>query len=199
MAQLLVRDGVLVSAADTAMITAVAPVATLTATDADATEAGLEPGSVTVSRTGDVSFPLTVAYVVAGTATNGTDYTLIQNSVTIPAGSATTIITITPVDDSLLEDSESVVLTLLEGEAYDLGTESTAIVTIADNDPPAVAVTIDATDPDATEVGGDSGTFTFSRTGPTTSSLTVSYTITGAAINGTDYSTLPTSVIIPPE
>ena len=184
-AQLIVSDGVLVSAADTVMITAVAPVATLTATDADAAEAGLEPGSFTVSRTGDVSFALTVAYVVSGTATNGTDYTLIPTSVTIPAGSPTAVITITPVDDSVLEDSESVVLTLLEGDAYDVGTESTATVTIADNDPPAV--TIDATDPDAAEVGGDSGTFTVSRTGPTTSSLTVSYTITGSATNGTDY------------
>ncbi|MCM3901685.1 MAG: PKD domain-containing protein [Pyrinomonadaceae bacterium] len=193
--QLIVSDGVLASAADTVMITAVAPVATLTATDADAAEAGLEPGSFTVSRSGDASFALTVAYAVGGTATNGTDYTLIPTSVTIPAGSPTAVITITPVDDNVLEDSESIVLTLLEGDDYDVGTEGTATVTIADNDPPAVS--IDATDPDAAEVGGDSGTFTVSRTGPTTSSLTVSYTITGSATNGNDYTTLPTSVVIP--
>lgn len=193
--QLIVSDGVLSSVADTVMITAVAPLVTLTATDADAAEASLEPGSFTVSRSGDAGFALTVAYAIGGTATNSTDYTLIPTSVTIPAGSPTAVITITPVDDSVLEDGESVLLTLLEGDAYDLGTESTATVTIADNDPPAV--TIDATDPDATEVGGDSGTFTVSRTGPTTSSLTVSYTITGAATNGTDYTTLPTSVVIP--
>jgi hypothetical protein len=194
-AQLIVTDGVLVSAADTLMITAVAPVATLTGTDADAAEAGLEPGSFTVSRTGDLSFALTVGYSISGTATNGIDYTLIPTTITIPAGSSSAVITITPFDDSVLEDSESVVLTLLQGTAYEVGTENTATVTIADNDPPAV--TIAATDPDAAEVDGNSGTFTISRTGPTTGSLTVNYTVNGSATNGADYTMLTTSVTIP--
>ena len=194
-AQLIVNDGVLASAADTVMITAVEPLATITATDPDAAEANLEPGRFTVSRTGDISFALTVNYAVSGAAINGIDYMSIPTSITIPAGSTSADITITPVDDSVLEDSESVVLTLLEGVAYDVGPENTASVTIVDNDPPSV--TIDATDPDAAEVGGDSGTFTISRTGPTTGSLTVNYTITGSATNGTDYTTLPTSATIP--
>jgi len=49
-------------------------------------------------------------------------------------------------------------------------------------------VTVTATDPSASEAGPDSGTFTINRTGgPTTNPLTVSYAMSGAATNGTDY------------
>ncbi|MGQ0827371.1 MAG: choice-of-anchor L domain-containing protein [Bacteroidota bacterium] len=41
------------------------------------------------------------------------------------------------------------------------------------------------------------GSFTFCRTGPTTSPFLVKYTIGGTAVNGVDYVTLPDSVIIP--
>ena len=51
---------------------------------------------------------------------------------------------------------------------------------------PAV-VTITATDPNASEVGPDPGTFRVARTGPTTNALTVYYLIGGTAINGQDY------------
>src|SRR5213082_1174594 len=57
-------------------------------------------------------------------------------------------------------------------------------------------VTVVATDPNASEQGPDSGTFTISRTGDTSSALTVNYTLGGTAQNGTDYQPLGTSVTI---
>jgi hypothetical protein len=57
-------------------------------------------------------------------------------------------------------------------------------------------VTIVATTPTATE-GGAAGAFTVTRTGNTTSALSVSYTVTGSATNGVDYQSLPGSVQIP--
>jgi hypothetical protein len=59
--------------------------------------------------------------------------------------------------------------------------------------------TISVATPDvsAAEIGGDAGQFTISRTGATTSNLTVYYTLTGTATNGTDYQTIPASTIIP--
>jgi len=61
----------------------------------------------------------------------------------------------------------------------------------------ATVVTIVATDPDASESGPDSGTFTITRTGSTTSDLTVTYEIAGSAENGGDYERVATSTIVP--
>jgi YD repeat-containing protein len=57
-------------------------------------------------------------------------------------------------------------------------------------------ITITATDPNASEMGQDSGTFTVSRTGGTETALAVSYTVSGTATPGADYTALPSTVTI---
>lgn len=54
-----------------------------------------------------------------------------------------------------------------------------------------------ATDATAAETGPDPGTFTFTRGGSLVGDLTVAYTLTGSAANGSDYSTLPGEIVIP--
>jgi hypothetical protein len=163
----------------------VLPVVSINANDANAAEAGSDTGAFTVSRSGSTAGALTVNYAVGGNATNGTDYQSIAASVTIANGQSSATVTITPVDDALSEGSESVVLTLSANAAYSIGTPGAATVTIADNDLPTV--TIVATDAAAAEAGNNTGTFTVNRTGPTTSSLSVSVGIGGTATNGGDY------------
>ena len=51
-------------------------------------------------------------------------------------------------------------------------------------------IIVSAVDPAAIEAGLDPGAFSVSRTGSTTSVLTVSCTVGGTAVNGTDYSAL---------
>lgn len=58
-------------------------------------------------------------------------------------------------------------------------------------------VTIAATDNVATEAGLTTGTFTFTRTGATTSALTASYQVTGTATAGQDYQALGASITFP--
>ncbi len=110
------------------------PTITIAATDPDAAEASLDPGVFTITRTGDTSADLTVNYAVSGTATSGTDYTALTGSVNIMTGSATATITVTPVDDAIVEGSETLVLTLNPGALYFVGAASSATVTITDND-----------------------------------------------------------------
>jgi hypothetical protein len=57
-------------------------------------------------------------------------------------------------------------------------------------------VTVQATDPNASEPGTDKGTFTVTRTNPNSGPLVVSYTTAGEALNGTDYQQLSGTVII---
>ena len=111
------------------------PTVTVSASDPTATEAGPTTGSFTVSRSGSTALPLTVGYTIGGTATNGSDYQSLPVSVTIPPGSSTVTIVVTPIDDSLGEGNETVVATLAAGAAYMIGAPGSATVTISDNDP----------------------------------------------------------------
>ena len=69
-----------------------------------------------------------------------------------------------------------------------------ARLTIGDNDRPTVSIR--ATDASANE-SGDTGTFTITRTGPTTADLRVTFVVSGGATNGTDYPALVSPVFIP--
>jgi hypothetical protein len=62
---------------------------------------------------------------------------------------------------------------------------------------PPNSVSVEATDSLANEGGPDTGTFTITRTGDTTAELTVVYTLSGSAVNGTDYETNTLSVVLP--
>ena len=89
------------------------PVVSIVATDAVAAEAGLDTGTFTVSRDGTTTAPLTVNYAVGGTAINGMDYQLLSGSLTISAGQASGTIVVTPIDDSLFEGNETVIVKLI--------------------------------------------------------------------------------------
>jgi Ca2+-binding RTX toxin-like protein len=177
--------------------TSIPAVITVAATDASAAETATgvtaNPGTFTLTRTGDLSQAITVNYTLAGTATNGTDYTNLPLTANFVAGASTALVTVTPTDDALAEATENVVLTLATGTGYSLGTAINATVNIADNETPVV--TIAATDASAAEtatgVTPNPGTFTLTRLGNLASALTVNYTVTGTATNGTDYTSLP--------
>ena len=107
---------------------------TVSATDATATEAGLTTGTYTFSRTGDTSAALTVTYGIGGSATAGSDYTALGTSVTFAAGKNKVTKPVKPLQDTLFEGNETVILTLKTGAGYAVGTPNRATVTIGDDD-----------------------------------------------------------------
>ena len=124
------------------------PLVSIIATDANAAEAGTDPGTFRISRTGSTTLAMDVVYTIAtgaGQATSA-DYTpALASPATIPAGQSFVDITITPVDDAFVEGPETVTLTLGDTGSYDVGSPATATVTIIDNDvanlpPTAVAL-----------------------------------------------------------
>ncbi|MFN7976615.1 MAG: Calx-beta domain-containing protein [Vicinamibacterales bacterium] len=114
-------------------LTAVPATVSVAATVANAAEGGAA-GSVTVTRSGATTVPLSVSIVASGTATAGADYVTLPTTVTIPAGASSTAVAVTPIDDLLVEGPETVSVTVAPGAAYSVGGASTAVVTIADND-----------------------------------------------------------------
>lgn len=100
-----------------------------------------------VRRSGNTNIPLTVYYRLSGTASNGVDYESLPHSVTIPAGARGARVVVVPIDDTLVEGRESVVLTLVQPlciatfppppDCYTVGRYDTARTVIRDNDPPS--------------------------------------------------------------
>src|SRR5437867_8689960 len=120
------------------------PTVTLYATDSHASEAGPDPGTFTVKRSGSTNFPLAAFFHLSGTASNGVDYEQLGSSVQIPAGALDASFIVKPIDDLLVEGDEAVVAQLTGSPldcatcGYDIGVPSNAVVVIADNDlPPA--------------------------------------------------------------
>lgn len=110
------------------------PTITLSVSAATATEAGPTAGAFTISRGSASDRPVTASVTIGGTAKNGTDYEMISGFVTIPAGAPSAVVTITPIDDTLLESNETVTLTLRSSSGYIVGSPSSGTVTIISDD-----------------------------------------------------------------
>ncbi len=91
-------------------------------------------GAFTISRTGSTAASLTVNLAVSGTATAGSDYQPLATSVVIPAGASSTVLTVMPIDDAIIESTESVELSLAFGGSYLIGSAAGASLMLADND-----------------------------------------------------------------
>ncbi|WP_461782851.1 SdiA-regulated domain-containing protein [Prosthecobacter sp.] len=113
------------------------PLVSITATDANAAEASTDSGTFRISRTGSTTLAMDVLYGIStgsGQATSD-DYTpALGTTATIPAGASFVEVTITPVDDSSIEGSETLTMTLGDTGSYDVGSPASAMVTITDND-----------------------------------------------------------------
>ena len=116
---------------DEEVVPVVVPVVTVAAFDASASETAADPGTFRFTRTGSTTSPLTVSYTLTGTAVNGTDYQTLALTVTFLAEHATTDRVVMPSADGDAEGSETVILTVTDGAAYDVGASATATVTIA--------------------------------------------------------------------
>ena len=116
--------------------TSTTPVIDITAADVFAYRTGSNPGKFIISRTGGSTVdPLTVKFVIHGTAGNGTDYTAIPHSVVVPAGATTADILIAADPTNTADFYKMVYLSLsssTEGN-YMLGTGYHAVVTISNN------------------------------------------------------------------
>jgi len=100
--------------------------------------------------------------------------------------------------DDLLDDGDvvyKIYATVISSDAaYDnITVNEISLINVNDD----YTVFVSATDTNVGESGPDTGTFTFTRTGETTSNLTVLYSVTGSATNGVDYGSLFGSLTIP--
>jgi Ca2+-binding RTX toxin-like protein len=171
------------------------PSITLAVAPASVLEDGTPNLVYTFTRTGATTNALTVNYSIAGTA-DTTDYTGATlgtgKTINFLAGSATATLTINPTADTTIEANETVALTLATGAGYTVGTTTAVTGTITNDDFPSITLAVAPAS--VLEDGTPNLVYTFTRTGPTSNALTVNYSIGGTATNGTDYTTIVTSV-----
>ena len=116
---------------------------------------------------------------------------------TIPANTLTATIDVTGIiDDTIVEGTETVIVTLTGTDDVLIGVDATpATVDILDNDTAEVSI---AATTDANETSSVPGLFTLAQTTASESATVVSYTVSGTATDGgTDYTTLSGTVTIP--
>ncbi|MFN6002758.1 MAG: Calx-beta domain-containing protein [Dolichospermum sp.] len=164
------------------------PTITLAVSPSNVTEDGTTNLIYTFTRSGGITTnALTVNYSIAGTA-NSSDYTGATpgtgKTITFAAGSSTATLTIDPTADTIVESNETVALTLATGTGYTIGTTTAVTGTITNDDFPSVTLAVSPSS--VLEDGKANLIYTFTRTGSTTTALTVNYGITGTA-NSTDY------------
>jgi len=127
------------------------PVVVIKATDPVASEPGstadhLDTATFTIFRRGPTNDTLRVFYRIGGTASNSVDYAELAHSVEISAGERRAHMTVEPLDDMLVEEPESVVLSLVAPPCddevppppgcYEVGRAHVARAVIRDNDTP---------------------------------------------------------------
>ena len=145
------------------------PQVTAAAASASVTE-GADAVFTLTRANGDASGALTVAVAVtdAGAVLAGAAADL-PTEVTFEAGSLTATLRLGTQDDDVGEDAAEVVLVLQPDPAYTLGDPSRAVVTVRDDDLPAVTVTAVAD----TVTEGEPLAFTLARTGDPSEELAV--------------------------
>ena len=163
----------------------------VTATTPFASETGPTPGVFTLTRvSADVSGALTVNFTNTGTATFGADYISSNtNTIVFAPGQTSTNITITPVDDSLSELTETVILTVKGGGSYSATAPNPATVTIEDNDAQVLAISVTSSNSMYERIGADYATFAVTRSGATNAAAydLTNFVYTGTAVSNVDY------------
>ncbi|MEM1092512.1 MAG: Calx-beta domain-containing protein, partial [Pseudomonadota bacterium] len=167
----------------------------LSVVDSAMDEAGLVPGTYRVTRTnaGNINQAITVNVDVTGTAAINTDYRPISLfagapfAVNLGIGETEAIFTFEPRADNVLEETETIVVTLQPNTStYTVGSQTQADFTLAD-DP--VVVTLTQEDDTLAEQDLETGSFlvTRSNNGDLTRSLLVNLEVDGTATQNVDY------------
>ena len=125
------------------------PGLTLSVTPATIYEDGTATVTIATSDNSPVTDAQTITLMLAGTATEGTDYTIASKTLTLAANTASVTTTITATTDSASEGDETVLVTATTGTTT-IGSQQTVTI----KDPPALTVSISLSASRLVEGGG---------------------------------------------
>jgi len=155
---------------------------------------GVGPVGVTIGLSAISALDVVVPFAVGGTAMDPADFSVSASPVMIPAGQTSVDITVTPVDDSLVELGETVVLTLGLPSGAALGAPSEHTLTLLDND--VAVVDFDIAAQDLNEGAAATG-LRVNLSNLSTQAVTVMYSVAGSASDPADYGIAASPLVIP--
>ena len=157
---------------------------------------GTTPANLELSLSTASSKEITVDYAVTGgiATGSGTDYTLVSGTATITAGSTTTNIAVTVVNDTMDEANETIVVTISNPTNSALGANTAETYTITDNDA-APNVTLSTSGSTVAE-NGDNLTITATLAAISALDATINLSFSGTATADTDYVVSAASISI---
>ncbi len=140
------------------------------------------------------STPVTVDLGFSGSAGFGADYTNSSNQIVIPAGQTSASITLTGLDDLLVDPNETVVVDITSVQnAIEAGIQQVT-ASITDNETLPIVEFRDASQSAAETAGAVTGIVKLSQT--MSFDVTVPFTISGTATQGLDYTASTSAVVI---
>jgi hypothetical protein len=152
--------------------------------------------TITATASGIATTDQTVDIAISGTGITASDYSLDKTTITIPAGQTTGTATLTILDDTGIEGTETATITISNpSSGIALGSTISQNLTINDNDTPVVNFALPVVfsreiTPNATVV------ITATASAAVTSTQTVDVTISGTGITNDDYSLSAASITI---
>ena len=180
------------------------PIVSVTVEDGVGSEPDRGLGNIIfkLSRTGDTTSSLTVPIqiskmstaTVTGTKDGDIDFERPPVSLTFAPGTSDVTVMVRVVDDTKLEDTETVILGIVPTEQFRAGDPAGAIAYIIDDESPPAVITIKAVKDSTSETSTDQLVYEVRRSRDFVAPLDVIIQITGTASAGVDYlvSTVPT-------
>nr|WP_321405449.1 Ig-like domain-containing protein [uncultured Carboxylicivirga sp.] len=152
-------------------------------------------GLFTISSSQALPDASLISFTITGSATSGVDYNAITSSITLPANQASVTVPVEVIADILVEEDETVILTITGSDNADhtIGTSDQATITITDND--VATLSVFATTQAAEDISD--GLFTISTPATSNSATNITVAISGTATSGTDYTAISTTVLLP--
>ncbi|HEY4416712.1 MAG TPA: FAD-dependent oxidoreductase [Verrucomicrobiae bacterium] len=108
------------------------PMVNLWAADGRASRYGPQTAMITINRTGNTNNTMNISLNITGTAVNGTDYSVLPTSITLPPGVAATNINIVPLTNSAPVGVKTVTISLVPNASYMAGALTNANIVIDD-------------------------------------------------------------------
>jgi hypothetical protein len=141
---------------------------------------------ITISRSGGSAGTATVQVTTSDGTATAADYTAVSQTVTFNDGDVSKIVNVAITDDQSNEPDETVNLTLSNvGGSGQLGGQTTALLTISDNDPPGGVIAYSQPVFGAEEGGGFT-TITVNRTSDVSRPATVDYSTSDYFVSVTE-------------
>lgn len=140
-----------------------------------------------VERNEDYEIPV----LVSGSATSGADYTELEDTVTMTAGSTSVNVTVSTRQDDRVEPDETVTVTIGSSSEFVRASARSATVRIESDDLPELSLV-----GGGTVAEGGTATFTIVADQPLVKDTSVNYQVSGGAQAGDDFDVLTGTVVM---